>query len=319
MLNKNDQRLRRSKQTRVRIALQRVARLTVHRSNLHIYAAVISDDGTRVLASASTVEADLRKELAGDGKSAGKGGNVSAAAVGRQAHRREGQGRRHREGRVRSRRLSLPRPRQGAGRCRARSRPAVLIDAAAAQQESKMAKFQPRAQTEGNDDGLKEKMIAVNRVTKVVKGGRTLSFAALTVVGDGDGRVGMGKGKAKEVPVSVTKAMESARRNMIKVQLKNGTIHHKVVGEHGASRVLMAPAKPGDGIIAGGPMRAVFEVMGVTDIVCKSLGSSNPYNIVRATLNGLKQLEHAGRDRRQARPDGRRDPRLRRRAKEATP
>jgi small subunit ribosomal protein S5 len=91
------------------------------------------------------------------------------------------------------------------------------------------------------------------------------------------------------VPVSVTKAMEAARRNMIKVQLKNGTIHHKVVGEHGASRVLMAPAKPGDGIIAGGPMRAVFEVMGVTDIVCKSLGSSNPYNIVRATLNGLKR------------------------------
>ena len=173
-----------------------------------------------------------------------------------------------------------------------------------------MAKFHPRAQTEGNDDGLKEKMIAVNRVTKVVKGGRTLSFAALTVVGDGDGRVGMGKGKAKEVPVSVTKAMESARRNMIKVQLKNGTIHHKVVGEHGASRVLMAPAKPGDGIIAGGPMRAVFEVMGVTDIVCKSLGSSNPYNIVRATLDGLKRCEHAGRDRRQARPDGRRDPRL---------
>jgi small subunit ribosomal protein S5 len=152
-----------------------------------------------------------------------------------------------------------------------------------------MAKFHPRAQTEGNDDGLKEKMIAVNRVTKVVKGGRTLSFAALTVVGDGDGRVGMGKGKAKEVPVSVTKAMESARRNMIKVSLKNGTIHHKVVGEHGASRVLMAPAKPGDGIIAGGPMRAVFEVMGVTDIVCKSLGSSNPYNIVRATLDGLKR------------------------------
>jgi small subunit ribosomal protein S5 len=152
-----------------------------------------------------------------------------------------------------------------------------------------MAKFQPRAPTEGSDDGLKEKMIAVNRVTKVVKGGRTLSFAALTVVGDGDGRIGMGKGKAKEVPVSVTKAMDSARRNMIKVQLKNGTIFHKVVGEHGASRVLMAPAKPGDGIIAGGPMRAVFEVMGVTDIVCKSLGSSNPYNIVRATLDGLRR------------------------------
>lgn len=146
-----------------------------------------------------------------------------------------------------------------------------------------MAKFQPRAQTEGNDDGLKEKMIAVNRVTKVVKGGRTLSFAALTVVGDGDGRIGMGKGKAKEVPVAVQKAMESARRNMIKVQLKNGTIHHNVVGEHGAAHVIMAPAPAGTGVIAGGPMRAVFEVMGVTDIVTKSHGSTNPYNMVRAS------------------------------------
>ena len=151
-----------------------------------------------------------------------------------------------------------------------------------------MAKFQPRVQDEGRDDGLKEKMIAVNRVTKVVKGGRTLSFAALTVVGDGDGRIGMGKGKAKEVPVAVQKAMEAARRNMFKVQLKNGTIHHNIVGEHGSAKVLMAPAKPGDGIIAGGPMRAVFEVMGVTDIVAKSHGSTNPYNMVRATLDALK-------------------------------
>jgi small subunit ribosomal protein S5 len=151
-----------------------------------------------------------------------------------------------------------------------------------------MAKFTPRAQTEANDDGLKEKMIAVNRVTKVVKGGRTLSFAALTVVGDGDGRIGMGKGKAKEVPVAVQKAMEAARRNMFKVQLRNGTIQHNVRGTHGAAKVLMAPAKPGDGIIAGGPMRAVFEVLGVTDIVAKSLGTSNPYNMVRATLDALK-------------------------------
>ena len=151
-----------------------------------------------------------------------------------------------------------------------------------------MAKFQPRAQTEGNDDGLKEKMIAVNRVTKVVKGGRTLSFAALTVVGDGDGRIGMGKGKAKEVPVAVQKAMEAARRNMFKVQLKDGTIHHQVIGGHGAAKVLMAPAKAGDGIIAGGPVRAIFEVMGVTDIVAKSHGSTNPYNMVRATLDALK-------------------------------
>ncbi|WP_022982215.1 30S ribosomal protein S5 [Ideonella sp. B508-1] len=153
-----------------------------------------------------------------------------------------------------------------------------------------MAKFTPRAQAEGNDDGLKEKMIAVNRVTKVVKGGRTLSFAALTVVGDGDGRVGMGKGKAKEVPVSVQKAMESARRNMVKVSLKNGTIHHRVEGEHGAARVLMMPAPAGTGIIAGGPMRAVFEVLGITDIVAKSHGTSNAYNMVRATLDALKNL-----------------------------
>src|SRR5499426_2183249 len=151
-----------------------------------------------------------------------------------------------------------------------------------------MAKFQPKVADEGRDDGLREKMIAVNRVTKVVKGGRILGFAALTVVGDGDGRIGMGKGKAREVPVAVQKAMEQARRNMVKVSLKNGTIHHNVRGEHGAANVLMAPAPAGTGIIAGGPMRAVFEVMGVTDIVAKSLGSTNPYNMVRATLDALK-------------------------------
>ncbi|MCZ8233953.1 MAG: 30S ribosomal protein S5 [Inhella sp.] len=152
-----------------------------------------------------------------------------------------------------------------------------------------MAKFQPRVQDEGRDDGLREKMIAVNRVTKVVKGGRILGFAALTVVGDGDGRIGMGKGKAREVPVAVQKAMESARRNMVKVSLKNGTVHHNVIGEHGAARVMLAPAPTGTGVIAGGPMRAVFEVMGVTDIVSKSHGSTNPYNMVRATLDALKR------------------------------
>ncbi len=150
-----------------------------------------------------------------------------------------------------------------------------------------MAKFQPRVQDEGRDDGLREKMIAVNRVTKVVKGGRILGFAALTVVGDGDGRIGMGKGKSKEVPAAVQKAMEEARRKLVKVSLKDGTIHHQVSGHHGAARVMMAPAPKGTGIIAGGPMRAVFEVMGITDIVAKSHGSSNPYNMVRATLDAL--------------------------------
>ena len=153
-----------------------------------------------------------------------------------------------------------------------------------------MAKVQAKMQgkgAEGPEDGLREKMIAVNRVTKVVKGGRILGFAALTVVGDGDGRIGMGKGKSKEVPAAVQKAMEEARRNMLKVTLKNGTLHHKVMGRHGASAVMMAPAPKGTGIIAGGPMRAIFEVMGITDIVAKSHGSTNPYNMVRATLDAL--------------------------------
>jgi len=151
-----------------------------------------------------------------------------------------------------------------------------------------MAKEQRKNAPEERDDGLREKMIAVNRVSKVVKGGRTMSFAALTVVGDGDGRVGMGKGKAREVPVSVQKAMEQARREMFNVALKNGTLHHTVVGKHGASKVLISPAAEGTGVIAGGPMRAIFDVMGVRNVVAKSLGSSNPYNMVRATLNGLR-------------------------------
>ena len=150
-----------------------------------------------------------------------------------------------------------------------------------------MAKVQAKVQDDSRDDGMREKMIAVNRVTKVVKGGRILAFAALTVVGDGDGRVGMGKGKSKEVPAAVQKAMEEARRNMMKVSLRNGSIHHNVTGHHGAAVVMMAPAPKGTGIIAGGPMRAVFEVMGITDIVAKSHGSSNPYNMVRATLDAL--------------------------------
>ena len=150
-----------------------------------------------------------------------------------------------------------------------------------------MAKIQARVQSDERDDGLREKMIAINRVTKVVKGGRILGFAALTVVGDGDGRVGMGKGKSKEVPTAVQKAMEEARRNMHKAPLKNGTVHHTVFGHHGAARVVLMPAPKGTGIIAGGPMRAVFEVMGMTDIVAKSHGSSNPYNMVRATFDAL--------------------------------
>lgn len=141
-----------------------------------------------------------------------------------------------------------------------------------------------------SSDGLREKMVAINRVTKVVKGGRVMGFAALTVVGDGDGSIGMGKGKSREVPVAIQKAMEEARKKMVKVQLKNGTLQHTVIGRHGAARVFMQPAHEGTGIIAGGPVRAVLEVMGVTNILAKCLGSTNPYNVVRATINGLTAM-----------------------------
>ena len=155
-----------------------------------------------------------------------------------------------------------------------------------------MGKLQANKMSTGEQrtDGLREKMVAINRVTKVVKGGRVMGFAALVVVGDGDGRVGMGKGKAREVPVSVQKAMDEARRKLVKISLKGGTLQLAVVGRHGAARVYMQPASDGTGIIAGGPMRAVFEVLGVTNVLAKIIGSTNPYNVVRATLNGLQAM-----------------------------
>src|SRR3982074_489646 len=154
-----------------------------------------------------------------------------------------------------------------------------------------MAKIQPRMQqSEERGDGLREKMVAVNRVTKVVKGGRVLGFAALTVVGDGDGGIGMGKGKAREVPVAVQKAMEEARRKLFKVKLKNGTLHHAVIGRWGAAKVLMQPAHEGTGIIAGGPMRAVFEVMGITNVLAKCIGSTNPSHLVRPRPDRVEKV-----------------------------
>jgi len=139
-------------------------------------------------------------------------------------------------------------------------------------------------------DGLREKMVGINRVTKVVKGGRIMSFAALTVVGDGDGGIGMGKGNAREVPLAVQKAMDEARRTLVKVPLKNGTLQHAIIGRHGAAKVYMQPASEGTGIIAGGAMRAVFEVMGVHNVLAKCIGSANPYNVVRATIKGLASM-----------------------------
>ena len=153
-----------------------------------------------------------------------------------------------------------------------------------------MAKVDKKNAGEEIDDGIREKMIAVNRVTKVVKGGRIMAFAALTVAGDGDGSIGMGTGKSREVPASVSKAMERARKSMIKVPLNNGTIYHQVTGRHGASTVILMPASEGTGVIAGGPMRAVLDAVGIRNVLAKAYGSTNPYNMVRATLNALENL-----------------------------
>ena len=135
-----------------------------------------------------------------------------------------------------------------------------------------------------------DRLVAINRVSKTVKGGKRFGFAALVVVGDQKGRVGFGKGKAKEVPEAIRKATEQAKRQMIRVALKDGrTLHHDIEGRHGAGKVVMRTAPQGTGIIAGGPMRAVFEMLGVQDVVSKSLGSQNPYNMIRATINGLSK------------------------------
>ncbi|QFU77009.1 30S ribosomal protein S5 [Halioglobus maricola] len=142
-------------------------------------------------------------------------------------------------------------------------------------------------QTEGD---LQEKLVQVNRVAKVVKGGRIFGFTALTVVGDGNGKVGFGRGKAREVPVAIQKAMEAARRNMIQVELNDGTIQYPVTATHGASKVYMQPASEGTGVIAGGAMRAVLEIAGVHNVLAKAYGSTNPVNVVRATFNGLRDM-----------------------------
>ena len=142
----------------------------------------------------------------------------------------------------------------------------------------------------GQTEGLQEKLVQVNRVAKVVKGGRIFGFTALTVVGDGKGRVGFGRGKAREVPVAIQKAMEAARRNMIEVQLNGDTIQYPVKAGHGASKIYMQPASAGTGIIAGGAMRAVLELAGIHNVLAKCYGSTNPVNVVRATFNGLKQM-----------------------------
>ncbi len=145
------------------------------------------------------------------------------------------------------------------------------------------------------DDGMIEKLIAVNRVSKTVKGGRQFTFTALTVVGDGAGKVGFGYGKAREVPVAIQKSMEYARKNMNNVDLNNGTLWHAVKSGHGAAHVFMQPASEGTGVIAGGAMRAVLEAVGVKNVLAKATGSRNPINLVRATLKGLVSMQSPAR------------------------
>jgi small subunit ribosomal protein S5 len=149
------------------------------------------------------------------------------------------------------------------------------------------------ANTKPETDELLEKLVTVNRVAKVVKGGRVFGFTALTVVGDGNGKVGFGTGKAREVPIAIQKAMDTARKNMKSVTLKGDTLQYPIVGKHGSARVYMQPASEGTGIIAGGAMRAVFEVVGVQNVLAKVIGTNNPANVVRATLNGLTSMADA--------------------------
>ena len=268
------------RQARVRSAIKRAAdgklRLSVFRSGKHIYAQIIDDVKGSTLASASTLDKEVRGQIK-------KSSTVEAASfIGKVIAERA----------AKSGISEVVFDRGGYiyhGRVKA------LADAAREAglkfQEIEMVQATDRHNKKEVKDELVEKLVHVNRVAKTVKGGRTVSFAAVVVVGDQKGRIGLGTGKAMEVPDAIVKATNEARKNMIRIPLREGrTLHHDVAGRFGAGKVVLRTAPAGTGVIAGGPMRAVFEVLGVQDVVAKSLGSNNPYNMVKATFDALKAI-----------------------------
>lgn len=259
-LTKKDRRLRRATRARAKIREIGTARLTVHRTPRHIYAQVTTPDGAKVIAAASTVQEAVSKELKGTGNAIARRPPASS----------------------RSRSTARVSATTGASRRspRPRAKPASSSEGHA------MA----RVERSQSGDDLIEKLVAVNRTAKVVKGGRQFGFTALTVVGDGAGRVGFGYGKAREVPVAISKAMQQARKNMTTVPITRATLHYAVQGRHGTTRVYMQPASDGTGVIAGGGMRAVFECAGVRNVLAKSYGSRNPINVVRATFDAFERM-----------------------------